>query len=87
MPVKKKEHILKYRWGVNDGKIYSVDEVCAKYSVSKDYYCELEELLLRQVGLIIKNRNEIKDSSDKNIDNEIIKKVVITPSFRWLWGI
>ena len=78
LPVKKKENILKYRWGVNDGKIHSVDEVCAKYSVSKDYYCELEELLLRQVGLIIKNRNEIKDSSDNNIDNEIIKKVVLS---------
>lgn len=36
------------------------------------------DLLLRQVGLIIKNRNEIKDSSDCNIDNEIIKKAVLS---------
>ena len=75
---KEKENILKYRWGLKDGKIHSVDEVCAKYSVSLDYYCELEDLLLRQVGLIIKNRNDIKINSDRNIDNETIQKAVLS---------
>ena len=78
LPVKKKENILKYRLGLKDGKIHSVDEVCAKYSVSLDYYCELEDLLLRQVGLIIKNRNDIKINSDRNIDNETIQKAVLS---------
>lgn len=77
IPVKKKENLLKYRWGLKDGDIHSIDEISKKYNVSYKYYIELEDLLLRQIGFIFINKtsSNTKYSTD-TIDNIGIKSAI-----------
>ena len=56
IPVKKKEALLRYRWGLSDGDIHSIEDTCQKYKVYASYYVELEELLLRQIGFVLRGR-------------------------------
>lgn len=56
IPVKKKENILRYRWGLRDGNIHSIQDTCQKFKVSVSYYVELEDLLLRQIGFVLKGK-------------------------------
>ena len=56
IPVKKKEALLRYRWGLKDGNIHSIQDTCLKYKVPVPYYVELEELLLRQIGFVLKGK-------------------------------
>ena len=56
IPVKKKEALLRYRWGLKDGNIHSIQDTCLKHKVSVPYYVELEDLLLRQIGFVLKGK-------------------------------
>ena len=56
IPVKKKEMLLRYRWGLKDGIIHSIQETCLKHKVPVTYYVELEDLLLRQIGFVLKGK-------------------------------
>lgn len=77
IPVKKKENLLKYRWGLKDGCIHSIDEISKKYNVRYTYYIELEELLLRQIGFILKDDTSTNTKYITNaIDNLEIKAAV-----------
>lgn len=64
--IKKKETILRYRWGLLDGKVHSIYEACKKYRVTEDYFCEQEDLLFRQIGFIVN-----KKALDKNVYYDI----------------
>ena len=68
IPVKKKELILRYRWGLIDGNIHSIEKTCEKYSIQVPYYVEQENLLLRQLGFILGKK---ECSSDEYIQMEI----------------
>lgn len=56
IPVKKKEALLRYRWGLKDGNIHSIQDTCQKHNVSVMYYVELEDLLLRQIGFVLEGK-------------------------------
>lgn len=77
LPVKKKEVMLKYRWGLYDGCIHSVKETCEKHKTTTDYYLEVEKVLLRQIGLIITDKIDMDNYENSCIDNDEIKKAVI----------
>lgn len=82
IPVKKKEAILRYRWGLNDGNIHSIRETCQKYKISDSYYVEQEELLLRQIGFVLEGKaaEDSKYIADC-IDNDDIKMAVTVKYF------
>lgn len=77
IPVKKKESVLRYRWGLEDGNIHSIQDTCQKYKITIPYYVELEELLLRQIGFVLKGKatDDSKYVTD-SIDNDDIKMAV-----------
>ncbi len=77
LPVKKKEVMLKYRWGLYDGCIHSVKETCEKHKTTTDYYLEVEKVLLRQIGLIITDKIDMDNYENFCINNDEIKKAVI----------
>ena len=77
LPVKKKEVMLKYRWGLYDGCIHSVKETCEKHKTTTDYYLEVEKVLLRQIGLIITDKIDMDNYENFCINNDKIKKAVI----------
>lgn len=77
LPVKKKEGMLKYRWGLQDGCIHSVKETCKKYKATTEYYFEIEKILLRQIGLIVTNKIKMNIYESFCIDNNQIKNAVI----------
>lgn len=82
IPVKKKENILRYRWGLKDGNIHSIQETCQKFHVSVPYYVELEDLLLRQIGFILKG--DLSDDSKyvtDCIDNDDTKIAAVVKYF------
>lgn len=56
IPTKKKENLLRYRWGLKDGNVHSIQDTCLKYKVPVPYYVELEDLLLRQIGFVLKGK-------------------------------
>lgn len=77
--VKKKEKILRYRWGIIDGNIHSIEEVCNKYRISKEYYIEVENLLLRQIGLVVDSKVYNDDYyTEISVDSETVKLMAIT---------
>lgn len=53
IPIKRKEKILRYRWGLIDSTSHSINETCKKFQVSHSYYVDLEQQLLRQIGFIL----------------------------------
>lgn len=77
IPIKKKESVLRYRWGLEDGNIHSIQATCQKYKITIPYYVELEELLLRQIGFVLKGKatDDSKYVTD-SIDNDDIKMAV-----------
>lgn len=76
--VRKKEQILRYRWGLSDLTIHSIDETCKKFNVDYSYYVDLEQQLLRQIGFIlIIADNETKLYSEECIDNEGLEKIIL----------
>ena len=82
IPVKKKENILRYRWGLKDGNIHSIQETCQKYHVSVPYYVEQEDLLLRQIGFILKG--DVSDDSKyvtSCVDNDETKIAAVVKYF------
>lgn len=82
IPVKKKETLLRYRWGLKDGNIHSIQGTCNKYKVSVPYYVELEDLLLRQIGFVLKGKAE-EDSLyvTSCIDNDDTRMAVTVKYF------
>ena len=77
IPVKKKENILRYRWGLKDGKIHSIQDTCQKHKVPLSYYVESEDLLLRQIGFVL--REKVSEESayvTDCIDNDDVKMAV-----------
>ena len=82
IPVKKKETVLRYRWGLKDGDVHSIQDTCQKHKISISYYIELEELLLRQIGFVIKGKTE-EDSKyiTDSINNNDIKTAVTVKYF------
>lgn len=72
--VKKKEMILRYRWGLKDGVIHSIRETSQKFKIDTSYYCEIENLLLRQIGFILYLKEDMKQEYiNWQIDTEDIK--------------
>ena len=82
IPVKKKETVLRYRWGLKDGNVHSIQDTCQKHKISTSYYVELEDLLLRQIGFVLKGKAE-EDSKyiTDSIDNDDIKTAVTVKYF------
>ena len=78
IPVKKKENLLRYRWGLKDGHIHSIEETCNKYKVSSDYYIDIEELLFRQVGFVFNRNKLLQHHISTSVNNEAVKNMVIT---------
>lgn len=74
--IKKKESILKYRWGLKDGCIHSVEETCIKFKVNYSYYINLENQLLGQIGLILIIKDEEKDAFVKYTINTEKQKFI-----------
>lgn len=75
--VKKKENILRYRWGLIDGKIHNIQETCDKYHIANEYYCEQEDLLLRQIGFIVNKKSvDEKEYFNIKVDTEEIREQV-----------
>lgn len=56
LKVKRQVEMLKYRWGIKDGEIHSINETCSKFNKDIGYCVEIEMLLLRQLGFILKKR-------------------------------
>ena len=77
IPIKKKETILRYRWGLKDGNIHSIHDTCQKYKIRVPYYIEQEELLLRQIGFVLTGK-ALEDSKyiTESIDNDDMKIAV-----------
>ncbi len=82
IPVKKKETILRYRWGLKDGNIHSIHDTCQKHKVDISYYIEQEELLLRQIGFVLKGKSaeDTKYITDC-IDNDDTRMAVTVKYF------
>lgn len=65
--VKIKMNMLLYRWGVTDGSIHSINETCDKFKKDTSYYVEVEMLLLRKIGYILKKKfQKTKEYLDLN---------------------
>lgn len=74
---KKKETILKYRWGLVDGRVHSIYETCKKYHITEEYFCEQEDLLLRQIGFIVNKKALDKNAYyDIKVDTDKIRDCV-----------
>ena len=82
IPVKKKEAILRYRWGLKDGNVHSIHDTCKKYKIEVSYYVEQEELLLRQIGFVLKGKAAEDSKYITNcIDNDDVKMAVTVKYF------
>lgn len=81
IPVKKKEALLRYRWGMKDGIIHSIFDTCQRFKASTLYYVELEDLLLRQIGFVLDGKaSESEDYITGCIDDDEIR-VAITVKY------
>lgn len=80
-PIKKKSSILKYRWGNKINKPHSVKDTIKRFNIDINYYLEIENYLLRQLGFTLRITDKEKlmymesftdlgfvDSSIKNIN-------------------
>ena len=76
--MKKQTNFLRYRWGLKDGHIHSIEETCNKYKVSSDYYIDIEELLFRQVGFVFNRNKLLQHHISTSVNNEAVKNMVIT---------
>lgn len=77
LTTKKKELLLRYRWGLIDGKIHSFFDVCNKYHVDSSYCFEQESLLLRQIGFVPDiHKSVVEKYLHMGIDNEVIAERV-----------
>lgn len=77
LPIKKKEQILRYRWGMIDGKIHSFYDVCKKYHIDSSYCFEQENELLRQIGFVLDvHKLVVEDYLYMEIDNKVITERV-----------
>lgn len=79
---KKKEALLRYRWGLKDGNIHSVEDTCQKHKVSVQYYVQLEDLLLRQIGFVLDGKAaENTEYVSASIENNKVKVAVTLKYF------
>ena len=73
---------MRYRWGLKDGNVHSIQDTCQKHKISVSYYVELEELLLRQIGFVLKGKvDEDSKYITDSINNDDIKTAVTVKYF------
>ncbi|MFR4162065.1 MAG: HNH endonuclease [Paraclostridium sordellii] len=54
--VKIQMEMIRYRWGVKDKQIHSIEETCIKFGKDIDYYVKIEMILLRHLGFILQKK-------------------------------
>ena len=54
--VKIQMEMLRYRWGIKDKQIHSIEDTCSKFGKDRGYYVKIEMLLLRQLGFVLQKK-------------------------------